>query len=139
MTVMAATVGATRGHSTAPVTRLAQVGDTATLGPMTIRVKRATSTVTPHTYVLTMSIRNRGARSVPLPSVLLVCKAPLPPTGFGVTGLLVDDRDLRPHEARSGDLTIYPQQVCENPRVEFSRHLVRSAKDRVTLSLQGLI
>jgi hypothetical protein len=135
--------GTNDDHSTASKgdreARLVHVGDTANLGPMIIRVKQAVSTVTPHTYVLTMSIRNRGSRAVPLPSVLLSCKAPLVPGGFGITGFVISDRDLAAHETRAGDVTLYPQQVCENPRVTFSRHVVKGPQDRITYSLRGLI
>jgi hypothetical protein len=118
---------------------LVPVGDSAALGPMTIRVKQAVSTATPHTYVLTMSIRNRGARAVPFPSVILRCKAPTGPAGYGLTGAIMIGDSLAAHETRAGDLTIYPNQICEHPRVTFARRRITGPEDQVTYSLSGLI
>jgi hypothetical protein len=120
-------------------TRKAYVGESTKVGPLTVLVEHATSTVSPHTYVLTMSITNRGAKPTPFPAFELGCKAPLGPRGFGITGFVISGRKLDPRETESGEVTLYPQQICENPTVTISRHVVKGPHDQVTYVLRGLI
>ena len=96
-------------HETVPV------GTTSSLGPFTLNVTKAVSTVQPHTYVLTVSLTNRRASASLLPIVRLNCEGG-GPRSFGVTGFLLTDHAVKvaPHTTKRGDVTFSRHRRVRN-------------------------